>query len=73
MFMDSEVRSREEILRWAEEFGIDLSLLREQLKLSPTERLESHKQFLLSIESFISEVKRARRRSHSEGSIKERC
>jgi len=70
--VSDESHSREEILCRAKEFGIDLDLLREQLQLSPTERLEFHKQFLLSLESFISEVKRARNRSHSQDSIKER-
>ncbi|MBI3949015.1 MAG: hypothetical protein HY314_00960 [Acidobacteria bacterium] len=59
--MNSELDSKEEILRRAVEFGVDLSLLRERLKLSPTERLELHKQALLSFESFVREVKRARR------------
>jgi hypothetical protein len=63
--------SKEEILYRAAEFGIDLSLLREQLKLSPTERLESHKQFLLSVESFAREVNRARRRSDPQDAVKE--
>ncbi len=51
--------------------GIDLSLLRERLKLSPTERLEAHRQALLSILSFAEEVQRARHRrdSHAPGSI----
>jgi hypothetical protein len=60
--------TKEEILRRAEEFGIDLSLLRENLKLSPTERVESHKHALKSLESFIQKVKRARHRINSQGS-----
>jgi len=56
----------------AEAEGIDLSLLRERLKLSPTERLESHKQVLISLQSLISEVNRARHRSHSEGTLGKR-
>ena len=35
--MNSPVTS-EEILRWAERDGVDLSMLRERLRLSPTER-----------------------------------
>lgn len=40
-------------------------------KLSPTERLEAHRQALLSILSFAEEVQRARHRrdSHAPGSI----
>jgi hypothetical protein len=68
--VNPEPHSKEEILRRAEEYGIDLSLLREQLKMSPTQRVESHRQFLRSVESFILEVKRARHRTHSQGSVR---
>ena len=32
----------DEVLAWAEEFGVDLSMLRERLRMTPTERVERH-------------------------------
>jgi len=42
------------------EFGIDISLLIENLKLTPTERLMKLQQVLNSLESFRQEVAKAR-------------
>ena len=42
------------------EFGIDISLLIENLKLTPTERLQKLQQVLDSLESFRQEVAKAR-------------
>ena len=41
----------EEILRWAERDGVDLSMLRERLRLSPTERLRRHESALALVET----------------------
>lgn len=59
-------------LEWAEQEGIDLSLLRERLKLSPTQRLEAHKRALASLLSFVSEVDHARHRGHSQSALRKR-
>ena len=42
------------------EFGIDISLLLENLKLTPTERLRKAQQVLDSLVSFQQEVAKAR-------------
>ena len=44
-----------EVLRRAVEYGIDLSLLRERLRLTPTARLERHQAAL----KFMHEVREA--------------
>ncbi len=41
----------EEILRWAEQDGVDLSMLREGLRLSPTDRLRRHESALALVEA----------------------
>lgn len=41
----------EEILRWAEQDGVDLSMLRERLRLSPTDRLRRHESALALVEA----------------------
>lgn len=69
--MPSESLTKEDILHRAEEFGIDLSLLRERLKLSPTDRVEYHKRCLRSLESVVQEVKRARSRNYPQGSVRQ--
>lgn len=43
--MDS--RSPSEVIAWAEQQGVDRSILRERLRLTPTERLERHQKLLL--------------------------
>lgn len=65
-------RQRLNRLRRAEAEGIDLSLLRDRLELSPTERLEAHRQALLSILSLGEEVQRARHRRNPQGSLGKR-
>lgn len=42
----------DEVLRRAEEYGIDLSLLRENLRLTPTERLRRHEEALELLNAF---------------------
>lgn len=44
-------READEVLARAEAFGIDLSLLRESLKLTPTERLRRHEQAAALVEA----------------------
>lgn len=39
-------KSADEVLAEAEAYGVDLSQLRERLKLTPTERAEQHQKFL---------------------------
>lgn len=41
----------EEILNWAERDGVDLSMLRERLRLSPTDRLRRHDRALALVEA----------------------
>jgi hypothetical protein len=52
---------REDALQKAEEFGIDLSILIENLRLTPTERLEKLRARLL----FSEEIARAREKMKS--------
>lgn len=59
-------------LQRAAAVGVDLTLLRERLRLTPTERLEVHRQALASIQSFTEEVQRARHRRNSQGSLGKR-
>lgn len=40
-----------EILAWAEQDGVDLSLLRERLRLTPTERVQRHQAALALVEA----------------------
>ena len=40
-----------EILAWAEQDGVDLSLLRERLQWTPTERLQRHQAALALVEA----------------------
>jgi hypothetical protein len=40
-----------EILSWAEQDGVDLSMLRERLRLTPTERLQRHQAALELVEA----------------------
>ena len=53
--------SPQEILAWAEEYGIDLSMLRERLHWTPTERLERHQAALALAEG----LRNAKRKSPS--------
>ena len=53
-------READEALARAEAFGIDLSLLRESLKLTPTERLRRHDEAL----AFMETVRRAGEKLH---------
>lgn len=50
-----------EVLRRADEFGVDLSLLRERLELTPTERLERHARALELVEAMRAAGERKRR------------
>ena len=52
--------SSEEILRWAEQDGVDLSMLRERLRLSPSDRLRRHESALSLVEA-LKNAKEARR------------
>ena len=47
----STVSDLEEILRWAEQDGVDLTMLRERLRLSPTDRLRRHESALALVEA----------------------
>ncbi len=48
----SQAMNVDEVLARAESVGIDLSLLREALRLTPTERLRRHEQALALAEAF---------------------
>ena len=53
-----------EILAWAEQDGVDLSMLRERLQLTPTERLQRHQAALALVEA----LRHAKRKSnHARG------
>ena len=62
-----------EILARAERYGIDLSLLRERLRWTPTERLERH-QAALALAQALRHAKkkspRARRPASVDGSMR---
>lgn len=45
-------------VRAAAEYGIDITLLRDRLMLTPTQRLEKHQQML----EFVEELQKAARR-----------
>ena len=50
----------EEILAEAERDGVDLSMLRERLKLTPEERLRRHRQALALVEALREVGRRSR-------------
>jgi len=49
-------------IKEAIDFGIDVTLLYERLKLTPTERIEKHEQML----EFIEELRRAGKEKYDE-------
>jgi len=55
--------SHTEMLAWAEQDGVDLSMLRERLRLTPTERLERHQVALALVEALRHAKKKASRAS----------
>lgn len=56
------VLSPSEILAWAKHEGVDLSMLRERLRLTPTERVQRH-QAALALVDALRHVKRKRGRA----------
>lgn len=52
------------ILAWAEQDGVDLTMLRERLRLTPTERLQRHQAALELVEA-LRNVKRTANRAPS--------
>lgn len=58
----STIESDDEILRRAEAFGVDFSLLRERLAWTPTERLER----LFDVLEFVKALQAAGKRAHGE-------
>jgi hypothetical protein len=64
--------SPSEILAWAEKDGVDLSMLRERLRLTPTERLRHHHEALALVEAFRNAKRtasRARSRASADSSV----
>lgn len=57
----TEYKKRDAIQR-AIEYGIDVTLLYESLSLTPTERMERHKEFLKE----IAELRRAGEKKHGK-------
>ena len=51
----------------AKEFGIDLSLLVRQLRLTPEERLDELQNAMDSFENFAKEVEKAREKVKADG------
>ncbi len=49
------VKKRKDPIQKAIDYGIDVTLLYERLKLTPTERIEKHEQML----EFVEELRRA--------------
>jgi len=47
------VHASAEFLAWAEQEGIDLSMLYERLQLTPTERLQRHQMALALVETLL--------------------
>jgi hypothetical protein len=58
----STIESDDEVLRRVEAFGVDLSLLRERLAWTPTERLE----WLFEVLEFVEALQTAGKRAHGE-------
>jgi hypothetical protein len=61
-----------EILAWAEQDGVDLSMLRERLRLTPTERLQRHQMALALVEALRAAKRkqaRAARRTLTDGAV----
>ena len=59
------------ILAWAEQDGIDLTMLRERLRLTPTERLQRHQAALELVEA-LRNAKRTAKRAPSRALRRER-
>lgn len=53
--------SAPDILAWAEQDGVDLSMLRERLRLTPTERLQHHQAALELVEALKDAGRKHRR------------
>jgi hypothetical protein len=65
-----DVRSPSEVIAEAERHGVDLSMLRERLRLTPTERLERHQAALELMETLRGAKRKAKR--VSAGNLVER-
>jgi hypothetical protein len=50
-----------ELLAWAKQDGVDLSMLRERLQLTPTERLQRHQAALALVEALRNAKRKASR------------
>ena len=59
------------ILAWAEQDGVDLTMLRERLRLTPTERLQRHQAALELVEA-LRNAKRTATRAPSRALRRER-
>jgi hypothetical protein len=59
--MDPHSPSPSEVIAEAERQGVDLSMLRERLRLTPTERLERHQAALALVEALRSAKRKAKR------------
>jgi hypothetical protein len=53
-----------EILAWAEQDGVDLSMLRERLQLTPTERVQRHQAALALVEALRTAKRKQARAAH---------
>lgn len=53
--------SAPDILAWAKQDGVDLSMLRERLRLTPTERLQHHQAALELVEALKNAGRKHRR------------
>ena len=59
------------ILAWAEQDGVDLTMLRERLRLTPTERLQRHQAALELVEA-LRNARRTANRAPSRALRRER-
>jgi hypothetical protein len=53
----------QDVLAWAERDGVDLSMLRERLCLTPTERIQRHQAVLTLVEALQQAKKQGRNAS----------
>jgi hypothetical protein len=55
--MPPDSATPEEVLAWAKDFGVDLSMLRERLRMTPTQRLLRHQQAFKMVDAMRNSKK----------------
>jgi hypothetical protein len=69
--MTQPTTAAKKILAWAEQDGVDLTMLRERLRLTPTERLQRHQAALELVEA-LRNARRTANRAPSPALRRER-